>query len=88
MKLYFSVVIFLWSFGIINASTIKCWAMCIAQAGASGVQDVALTHYSCTDSINQTEIAIFIAYISVSNFDKISYSTFYAFSLLVLYFLM
>jgi hypothetical protein len=50
--LHFSVVIFFWSFGIINASAIECWELGTAQAGARGVWDVALVHYSsCADSI-------------------------------------
>jgi hypothetical protein len=49
---HFSIVIFFWSFGIIDASTIKCWELSTAQAGARGVRDVARIHYpSCTDSI-------------------------------------
>jgi hypothetical protein len=31
-----SVVIFFWSFGIIDASTIKCWELSTAQAGVRG----------------------------------------------------
>jgi hypothetical protein len=34
--LHFSVVIFFWSFGIIDASTIKCWELSTAQVGAKG----------------------------------------------------
>jgi hypothetical protein len=41
-----------WSFGIIDASTIKCWELSTAQIGARGVRDVALIYYpSCSDSI-------------------------------------
>jgi hypothetical protein len=41
-----------WSFGIIDANTIKCWELSTAQASARGVSNVALNHYhSCTDSI-------------------------------------
>jgi hypothetical protein len=51
----FSVVIFFWSFGIIDTSYIKCWQLNTAQAGAGwgrGVRDVARINYpSCTDSI-------------------------------------
>jgi hypothetical protein len=50
--LHFCVVMFFWSFGIIDASPIKCWELSAAQAGARGVRDVARIHYpSCTDSI-------------------------------------
>jgi hypothetical protein len=34
--LHFSVVVFFWSFGIIDASTIKCCEVISAQAGARG----------------------------------------------------
>jgi hypothetical protein len=34
--LHFSVVIFFWSFGIIDASTIECLELSTAQAGAKG----------------------------------------------------
>jgi hypothetical protein len=52
--LHFSVVIFFWSFGIIDASTIKCWELSTAYAGARGVRDVARNHYpSFIDSINR-----------------------------------
>jgi hypothetical protein len=34
--LHFSVVIFFWSFGIIDTSTIKCWELSTAQVGARG----------------------------------------------------
>jgi hypothetical protein len=40
--LHFSVVIFFWSLGIIDTSTIKCWELSTAQAGTRGVRDVAL----------------------------------------------
>jgi hypothetical protein len=40
--LNFSVVIFFWSFGIIDVSTIKCCDLSTAQAGARGVRDVAV----------------------------------------------
>jgi hypothetical protein len=39
--LHLSVVIFFWSFEIIDASTFKWWELSIAQAGARGVRDVA-----------------------------------------------
>jgi hypothetical protein len=38
--LHFSVVIFFWSFGIIDASTIKCWELSTAQPVLGGVKDV------------------------------------------------
>jgi hypothetical protein len=50
--LHFSVVIFIWSFGIIDASTIKCWELKTAQAGAAGCEGCCTLHcLSCTDSI-------------------------------------
>jgi hypothetical protein len=48
LVLHFNVVIFFWSFGIIDASTIKCPLKPVL----GGVRDVAPIHYpSCTDSI-------------------------------------
>jgi hypothetical protein len=50
--LHFSVVIFFWSFGIIDASTIKCWKLSTAQAGARGRVGCCTIHLStCADSI-------------------------------------
>jgi hypothetical protein len=51
--LHFSIIEFFWSFGIIDASIIKCWELSTAQAGARGhVGYVALIYYlSSTDSI-------------------------------------
>jgi hypothetical protein len=46
---HFSVVLFIWSFRIIDSNTFKCWKLSTTQAG---VRDLALIHYpSCTDSI-------------------------------------
>jgi hypothetical protein len=55
--LHFSVVVFFWSFGIIYASTIKCWLLFIKnwvplKLVLWVMRDVARIHYpSCTDSI-------------------------------------
>jgi hypothetical protein len=52
LVLHFSIVIFFWPFGIIDASTIKCWELSTAQVGAKGVRDVARIHYpTFTDTI-------------------------------------
>jgi hypothetical protein len=53
--LHVSVVIFFWSFGTIDASTIKCWELSTARAGAMDGRDVALIHDPiCTNSIKSS----------------------------------
>jgi hypothetical protein len=54
----FSVVIFFWSFGIIDASTIKCWELSTAQAGARGREGCCTDTLSLMYRLNQTESAI------------------------------
>jgi hypothetical protein len=56
---HFSVVIFFWSFGIIDASTFKCWALSTAQAGARGLGRCCTYSLSLMYRLNQTESAIF-----------------------------
>jgi hypothetical protein len=60
--LNFSVVIFFWSFGIIESSIIKCWELSTTQASAGGVRDAALSHYpSVQTQSNRVNFAIFNA---------------------------
>jgi hypothetical protein len=56
--LHFSVVILFWSFGIIDASTIKCWELSTAQAGARGREGCSTYSLSLLYRLNQTESAI------------------------------
>jgi hypothetical protein len=56
--LHFSVVIFFWSFGIIDASTIKCLELSTAQAGAMGREGCCTYSLFLMYRLNQTESAI------------------------------
>jgi hypothetical protein len=59
--LHFSVVIF-WSFGIIDANTIKCWELSTAQAGARGREGCCTYSLSLMNRLNQTESAILMLF--------------------------
>jgi hypothetical protein len=56
--LHFSVIIFFWSFGIIDASIIKCWELSTTQAGARGHVGCCTYLLSLKYRLNQTESAI------------------------------
>jgi hypothetical protein len=58
--LHFIVVIFFWSFGIIDASTIKCWELSTAQAGARGREGCCTYSLSLMYRLNQTDSAILL----------------------------
>jgi hypothetical protein len=58
--LHFSVVIFFWSFGIIDASTIECWELSTAQAGARGREGCCTYSASLMYRLNQTDSAILL----------------------------
>jgi hypothetical protein len=58
--LHFSVGIFFWSFGIIDASTTRYWELSTAQAGARGREGCFTYSYSLMYRLNQTESAILI----------------------------
>jgi hypothetical protein len=53
--LHFSVLKLFWSFGIIDASTIKCWELSNAHAGARGRGGRCLYSFSLMYRLNQTE---------------------------------
>jgi hypothetical protein len=52
----FSAVIFFWSFGIIDASTIKCWELSTAQAGARGREGCCMCSLSLMYRLKQTRV--------------------------------
>jgi hypothetical protein len=52
--LHFSVVIFFWSFGIINSSTIKCLELSTAQASARGREGCCTYSLSLMYRLKQT----------------------------------
>jgi hypothetical protein len=52
--LHFSVVIFYWSFRIIYTSTIKCWELSTAQAGAKGREGCCTYSLSLMYSLTQS----------------------------------
>jgi hypothetical protein len=60
--LHFSVVIFFWSFGIIDASGIKCWELSTVQAGARGREGCCTCSFSLMYRLNKTESAILMLF--------------------------
>jgi hypothetical protein len=50
--------IFFWSFGIINDSTIECWELSTAQAGARGREEWCSYSLALMYRLNQTESVV------------------------------
>jgi hypothetical protein len=57
--LHFSVI-FIWSFGIIDTSTITCWALSTAQASTRGREEYCTYSFSLMYRLSLNEPAIFM----------------------------